>query len=71
MKRITRLLFFMFLVLQQVVFAQVSNIPVHDPVMIKQDSMYYLFCTGRGISMWSSEDMTIWKKEKQVFDTLP
>jgi arabinan endo-1,5-alpha-L-arabinosidase len=44
---------------------------VHDPVMIKQDSVYYLFCTGRGISMWSSKDMTNWKQEKPVFDTLP
>ena len=25
-----------------------TNIPVHDPVMIKQDSVYYLFCTGQG-----------------------
>jgi arabinan endo-1,5-alpha-L-arabinosidase len=48
-----------------------GNIPVHDPVMIKQDSVYYLFCTGRGISVWSSKDMTSWKREKQVFDTLP
>jgi arabinan endo-1,5-alpha-L-arabinosidase len=51
--------------------AQPSPIPVHDPVMIKQDSVYYLFCTGRGISVWSSKDMSNWKREKQVFDTLP
>ncbi len=44
---------------------------VHDPVMIKQDSMYYLFCTGWGISMWSSADMADWKKEKPVFDKPP
>jgi arabinan endo-1,5-alpha-L-arabinosidase len=42
--------------------------PVHDPVMIKQDSTYYLFCTGFGISVWSSQDMKEWKKEKPVFD---
>ena len=48
-----------------------TSIPVHDPVMIKQDSVYYIFCTGRGIGMWSSKDMTNWKQEKQVFDTLP
>lgn len=45
--------------------------PVHDPVMIKQDSVYYLFCTGPGISVWSSKDMKDWKKEKQVFETPP
>lgn len=48
-----------------------TNISVHDPVMIKQDSTYYLFCTGRGISMWSSLDMKNWKAEKQVFDSAP
>lgn len=45
--------------------------PVHDPVMIKQDSTFYLFCTGPGISVWSSKDMKDWKKEKQVFETPP
>ncbi len=48
-----------------------TNIPVHDPVMIKQDSVYYLFCTGRGIGVWSSKNMKEWKREKPVFDTLP
>lgn len=48
-----------------------TTISVHDPVLIKQDSVYYLFCTGRGISAWSSTNMKEWKKEKQVFDTLP
>jgi arabinan endo-1,5-alpha-L-arabinosidase len=48
-----------------------SLIPVHDPVMIRQDSVYYLFCTGRGISVWSSVNMKNWKREKPVFDTLP
>jgi arabinan endo-1,5-alpha-L-arabinosidase len=55
------------------VFAQQppNNITVHDPVIIKQDSVYYIFCTGRGISVWSSTNFTDWKKEKPVFDTLP
>src|SRR4249919_222554 len=48
-----------------------TNISVHDPVIIKQDSVYYIFCTGRGISVWSSVDMKEWKREKPVFDTLP
>ncbi|MBK6935962.1 MAG: family 43 glycosylhydrolase [Chitinophagaceae bacterium] len=48
-----------------------NNTSVHDPVMIKQDSVYYIFCTGRGISCWSSTDMINWKKEKPVFDTAP
>ena len=45
--------------------------PVHDPVMIKEDSIYYLFATGFGISVWSSRDLKEWKKEKPVFDKAP
>lgn len=48
-----------------------TNISVHDPVMAKEDSTYYLFCTGMGISMWSSKDMKNWKKEKPVFSAPP
>jgi arabinan endo-1,5-alpha-L-arabinosidase len=39
--------------------------------MIKQDSLYYIFHTGFGISVWSSPDMKNWKKEKQVFAAAP
>jgi len=48
-----------------------DKISVHDPVMIRQDSMYYLFCTGWGITVWSSPDMKVWNKGKQVFDKAP
>ena len=48
-----------------------TNISVHDPVMIKQDSMYYIFCTGFGINMFSSIDMKNWKTEKPVFSKAP
>lgn len=48
-----------------------TNISVHDPVLIKQGDTYYLFCTGRGIAMWSSLDMKRWKREKPVFDNAP
>jgi arabinan endo-1,5-alpha-L-arabinosidase len=48
-----------------------KNIPVHDPVMIKQDGTYYLFTTGRGISVWSSKDMQQWKREEPVFSAAP
>lgn len=51
--------------------SQLHNISVHDPVIIQQDSMYYIFCTGQGISVWSSKDLTNWNKEKPVFDTVP
>jgi arabinan endo-1,5-alpha-L-arabinosidase len=44
---------------------------VHDPVMIKQEGTYYLFCTGNGISFFSSKDMKEWKQEKPVFSAGP
>ena len=50
-------------------FAQ--DIIVHDPVMIKQDSVYYIFCTGWGITCYSSTNMKDWKKEKPVFESAP
>jgi arabinan endo-1,5-alpha-L-arabinosidase len=51
--------------------AQSQNISVHDPVMIRQDGTYYIFCTGNGISMFSSPDMVNWKQEKSVFAAAP
>lgn len=45
--------------------------PVHDPVLIKQGSTYYLFATGMGIAVWSSADLKNWKKEKPVFSQPP
>ncbi|MBC7914548.1 MAG: arabinan endo-1,5-alpha-L-arabinosidase [Pyrinomonadaceae bacterium] len=48
-----------------------TNISAHDPVMAKQGNTYYLFCTGQGISMWSSTDLKSWKREKSVFSEAP
>ena len=48
-----------------------TSISVHDPVIIRQDSTYYIFCTGFGISVFSSTDMKYWKKEKPVFNSGP
>jgi arabinan endo-1,5-alpha-L-arabinosidase len=48
-----------------------QNIPVHDPVMIKQDSVYYIFCTGQGITMWSSVNRKDWRREPPVFSKPP
>ncbi|UOG76433.1 arabinan endo-1,5-alpha-L-arabinosidase [Hymenobacter tibetensis] len=47
------------------------RIPAHDPVMIRQNGTYYMFCTGRGIANWSSKDMKTWKEEKPVFAAPP
>lgn len=44
---------------------------VHDPVMIKEKDTYYVFCTGFGISVWSSKDLKNWRKEAPVFSEAP
>lgn len=62
---------FLLMILPFPSYAQVERIQVHDPVMIKQGDTFYLFCTGMGITMWSSKDMVKWKKEKQVFEKAP
>lgn len=52
-------------------YAQVADTRVHDPVMIKQGDSYYLFATGRGIAVWSSQDMRSWEREPPVFEATP
>lgn len=46
---------------------------VHDPVMIKHEDRYYLFCTGGGIAMRRSSDMLDWRIARGglVFPELP
>ncbi len=34
---------------------------VHDPVLIKEDDTYYLFCTGPGVSVRTSKDLMTWE----------
>ncbi len=47
------------------------KVSVHDPVMAKEGDTYYLFCTGSGISVWSSKDLKSWRKEAPVFAKAP
>ena len=61
----------MSLIAQQKPLLNDSLISVHDPVIIKQDSSYYVFCTGLGISVFSSADRKNWKQQKPVFDKAP
>jgi arabinan endo-1,5-alpha-L-arabinosidase len=44
---------------------------VHDPVMIRQDSTYYVFCTGRGVSVWASTNRKDWVQQPPVFTETP
>src|SRR5882757_898191 len=50
---------------------QTTQVPAHDPVMIRQDSVYYVFFTGFGISVWSSVNRRDWRHEPPVFDKPP
>nr|WKN34089.1 arabinan endo-1,5-alpha-L-arabinosidase [Tunicatimonas sp. TK19036] len=70
-QRLLVTLFFVALIINQHSYAQETDIRVHDPVMIKQGDMYYLFCTGRGISVFSSPDMKTWTEEEPVFNQPP
>lgn len=40
---------------------------VHDPVMIKQGDIYYLFSTGQGVQVLSSKDFRNWNFDEPVF----
>ena len=46
---------------------QAKQVSVHDPVMAKEGSSYYLFSTGPGITFYSSANMRDWKEEGRVF----
>lgn len=50
---------------------QDSVIRVHDPVMIKEGDTYHLFCTGFGISHFTSQDLQNWDKKEPVFAEKP
>lgn len=44
-----------------------GDIRVHDPVMIKQGDTYYVFHTGKGVSVKTSKDKINWKRVGSVF----
>ena len=44
---------------------------VHDPDIIEADGVFYLFSTGNGIQLRTSDDLTSWQFQGRVFDTVP
>ena len=44
---------------------------IHDPVMAEHDGTYYLFGTGQGITVWSTDDLENWTQEAPVFAETP
>lgn len=55
----------------QAQLVRTADMVVHDPVLMEEKGVYYLFSTGNGISVWSSTDMEHWKPEAPVFDQAP
>lgn len=58
-----------------ILIAQIScaqDLPItHDPVIAKQGDTYYLFCTGPGITSFTSKDLKTWKQAESVFAEEP
>ena len=51
--------------------AQGIDIRVHDPVLIEQGGTYYVFFTGRGVSVLASRDLKTWEPRPPVFAEAP
>jgi len=50
----------------------IAHPDVHDPVMAKgEDGRYYIFATGMGVRVLSSEDMEKWVEEPSVLKEIP
>lgn len=60
----------LFLVTTSYAVAQ-TEVVVHDPVAIKEGDTYHLFCTGNGISHFTSTDLESWDKQDPVFTEKP
>ena len=54
---------------QQTTIPLQGDIRVHDPVMTKQGGTYYIFHTGKGISIKTSKDRIHWQNAERVFDS--
>jgi arabinan endo-1,5-alpha-L-arabinosidase len=48
-----------------------KQVSIHDPVMAKEGDTYYLFSTGPGITIYSSQDLQTWRHRGRVFATQP
>ncbi len=51
--------------------AQYESIIAHDPVIIQEDGMYYVFTTGHGIDIWQSDNMKDWRRVGSAFKETP
>lgn len=49
----------------------IDTTQAHDPVIIKEDDKYYVFSTGWGINVYSSDNLRDWRFESPVFMNPP
>jgi len=71
MKAFFRLGVLLFAILFHVVFIHAQQMYVHDPVIIKADNTYHLYCTFQGIASFTSEDLINWSYTGPVFKKAP
>ncbi|WP_456269654.1 arabinan endo-1,5-alpha-L-arabinosidase [Kushneria sp. AK178] len=50
---------------------QAAQVEVHDPVMAREDGTYYVFSTGPGIDIYSSDNLTQWRHADRIFSGEP
>ncbi len=65
------LIFLLCSCLSEPLLSQKNPVIVHDPVVIRENGTYYLFCTGPGISMFTSADRNDWTYYGKVFNEIP
>lgn len=51
--------------------AAARQVSIHDPVMAREGSTYYLYSTGPGITFYSSTDLRNWRKRGRIFPGEP
>ncbi len=48
-----------------------DQVRIHDPVIARENGVYYLYGTGHGIPFYSSEDLVHWKRRGRIFEEPP
>jgi arabinan endo-1,5-alpha-L-arabinosidase len=71
MKLIKQYLVTCIFLISMVSCAQTDKPITHDPVVAKQGDTYYLFCTGPGITSFTSKDLKTWTQQDPVFAESP
>ncbi len=71
MRKIIQVAIFLLLSLGILSNTYAAQVEVHDPVMARENGIYYVFSTGPGITMYSSTDKIHWQYADRVFSSEP